>query len=73
MSRPSWHRQAGLEAAVNAVRPDLDHEVRVDLMRGIALAVPAGRSVFKLSVSGRLPALSEGPGACYEELCQYDL
>ena len=40
MSRPSWHRQAGLEAAVNAVRPDLDHEVRVDMMLGIALAVP---------------------------------
>ena len=40
MSRLSWHRQAGLEAAVNAVRPDLDHEVRVDMMLGIALAVP---------------------------------
>ena len=40
MSRPSWHRQAGLEAAVSAVRPDLDHEVRVDMMLGIALAVP---------------------------------
>ena len=40
MSRPSWHRQAGLEAAVNAVRPDLDHEVRVDMMLGIALVLP---------------------------------
>ena len=40
MSRPSWHRQAALEAAVSAVRPDLDHEVRVDMMLGIALAVP---------------------------------
>lgn len=43
MSRPSWHRQAGLEAAVNAVRPDLDHEVRVDMMLGIALALPGHR------------------------------
>ena len=32
MSRPSWHRQARLEADVNAVRPDLDHEVRVDMI-----------------------------------------
>ena len=43
MSRPSWHRQAGLEAAINAIRPDLDHEVRVDMMLGIALASPGHR------------------------------
>ena len=46
MSRPSWHRQAGLEAAVNAVRPDLDHEVRVDMMLGIALALPGHHMTY---------------------------
>ena len=52
MSRPSWHRQAGLEAAVNAVRPDLDHEVRVDMMLGIALAVPGHHMPPSLSLGG---------------------
>ena len=54
MSRPSWHRQAGLEAAVNAVRPDLvlDHEVRVDMMLGIALAVPSHQIPPILSLGG---------------------
>ena len=52
MSRPSWHRQAGLEAAVNAVRPDLDHEVRVDMMLGIALAVPGHHIPPSLSLGG---------------------
>ena len=52
MSRPSWHRQAGLEAAVNAVRPDLDHEVRVDMMLGIALALPGHHVPLSLSLGG---------------------
>jgi len=52
MSRPSWHRQAGLEAAVNAVRPDLDHEVRVDMMLGIALALPGHHIPPSLSLGG---------------------
>ena len=52
MSRPSWHRQAGLEAAVNAVCPDLDHEVRVDMMLGIALAVPGHHIPLILSLGG---------------------
>ena len=52
MSRPSWHRQAGLEAAVNAVRPDLDHEVRVDMMLGIALAVPGHHIPPIMSLGG---------------------
>ena len=52
MSRPSWHRQAGLEAAVNAVRPDLDHEVRVDMMLGIALALPGHHIPPVLSLGG---------------------
>ena len=52
MSRPSWHRQAGLEAAVSAVRPDLDHEVRVDMMLGIALAVPGHHIPPIMSLGG---------------------
>ena len=52
MSRPSWHRQAGLEAAVHAVRPDLDHEVRVDMMLGIALALPGHHIPPSLSLGG---------------------
>ena len=52
MSRPSWHRQAGLEAAVSAVRPDLDHEVRVDMMLGIALVVPGHHIPPSLSLGG---------------------
>ena len=52
MSRLSWHRQAGLEAAVSAVRPDLDHEVRVDLMLGIALGVPGHHIPPMLSLGG---------------------
>ena len=52
MSRPSWHRQAGLEAAVKAVRPDLDHEVRVDMMLGIALALPGHHIPPVLSLGG---------------------
>ena len=49
MSRPSWHRQAGLEADVNAVRPD---EVRVDMMLGIALAVPGHHIPPIMSLGG---------------------
>jgi len=52
MSRPSWHRQAGLEAAVKAVRPDLDHEVRVDMMLGIALVLPGHHIPPSLSLGG---------------------
>ena len=37
LASASW---TGLKADVNAVRPDLDHEVRVDLMLGSALVVP---------------------------------
>jgi len=52
MARPSWHRQAGLEAAVKAVRPDLDHEVRVDLMLGIAPGMPGHHIPPMLSLGG---------------------
>ena len=52
MSRPSWHRQAGLEADVSAVRLDLDHEVRVDMMLGIALAVPGHHIPPIMSLGG---------------------
>ena len=39
-------------AAVNAVRPDLDHEVRVDLMLGNELAVPGLHIPPILSLGG---------------------
>ena len=52
MARPSWHRQAGLEADVNAVRPDLDHEVRFDMMLGIALAMPGHHIPSIMSLGG---------------------
>ena len=41
-----------MEAAVNAVRPDLDHEVRVDMMLGIALALPGYHIPPSLSLGG---------------------
>jgi len=49
MASAGW---TALEAAVNAVRPDLDHDVRVDLMLGIALAVPGHHIPPILSIGG---------------------
>ena len=34
--RPSWHRQPGLESSRDAPRPDLERQVRVEMVLAIA-------------------------------------
>ena len=63
MARSSWHQQAGLEAAVGAVRPDLDHEVLANIILGSALVVPGHHFPPILSLGGLAArrALSSAP------------